>query len=135
MSLIPASTDLSTTVTLTTYPSKTYYVNRDTGRVVTIIDELAAMRQAVEKILWTERYHWLVYDWNYGIELIDLVGKDINYVTSEFKRRVSEALLQDDRVESVTDFVFTQTEADNLTCTFNVNTTHGIVSVVTGVGI
>ncbi|SFM40691.1 DUF2634 domain-containing protein [Pelosinus propionicus] len=133
MGLTPTSTDLSTTITVTTYPTKTYYVNRDTGRVVTTVDELAAMKQAVKKILWTERYHWLIYTWNYGIELNDLVGKDLNYVTSEFKRRVSEALLQDDRVESVTDFVFTQTEADNLTCTFNVNTTYGTVSTTTEV--
>ena len=45
---------------------------------------------------------------NYGIEIKDLIGKPISYVCAVIKGRIEEALLIDDRVESVTDFVITK---------------------------
>ncbi|MDR3561677.1 MAG: DUF2634 domain-containing protein [Negativicutes bacterium] len=127
MSLIPTSIPggLDTAVNITTYPSYTYFVNRDTGRIVGMIDTGDAMLQAIVKILWTERYFWMIYSWNYGIEINSLVGKDPGYTTSEAKRRITEALIADDRVNSVTDFVFYQAEEDDMTVTFNVNTIYG----------
>lgn len=135
MALTPTApaVSLDTSVTITTYPTKTYYVNKATGRIVSMVDELDAMQQAVVKILGTERYAWLIYDWNYAIELSNLVGQSPSYVTSEIKRRISDALLADDRVSSVTDFVFYQTDSDDITVTFNVNTIYGTIPITAGV--
>ena len=44
--------------------------------------------------------------WNYGIELLDLFGEPVTYVCPELKRRISEALLQDDRIKQVDNFEF-----------------------------
>ena len=56
------------------------------------------------KIINTERYEYEIYSWDYGIELQDLFGKPITYCMSEIKDRITEALLADDRIESVDDF-------------------------------
>lgn len=70
----------------------------------TFDDKLTAVRQAAYKILNTERYKHVIYSWNYGAELQDLFGKPIPYVLSEIPRRITEALVQDDRINAVTDY-------------------------------
>ena len=89
-----------------TMPSLTWRINEEKAEVRGETDELDAMRQAVSKILQTERYRYAVYDWNYGVELEDLYGKNVSYVIPELKRRIEDALLADDRVTAVTDFSF-----------------------------
>lgn len=69
-------------------------------------DELEAMKQAIYKILNTERYQYIIYSWNYGIETVDLFGEPITYVYLELKRRIKEALTQDSRIVSVDAFSF-----------------------------
>ena len=90
-----------------TMPSLTWKINEEKAEVRGETNELDAMRQAVSKILQTERYRYAVYDWNYGVELEDLYGKNVSYVIPELKRRIEDALLADDRVTAVTDFSFT----------------------------
>lgn len=92
------------------------------------IDRLEAMRQAIDKILHTERYRFLIYDWNYGMELEELFGKNVTYVIPELKRRIEDALLADDRITAVTDFSFAQ-EKGSLTATFLVHTIFGEVTM------
>lgn len=91
------------------------------------IDALEAMRQAIDKILHTERYRFLIYDWNYGMELEELFGKNVTYVIPELKRRIEDALLADDRITAVTDFSFMQ-EKGSLTATFLVHTIFGEIT-------
>ena len=81
-----------------TMPSLTWRINEEKAEVRGETDELDAMRQAVSKILQTARYRYAVYDWNYGVELEDLYGKNVSYVIPELKRRIEDALLADDRV-------------------------------------
>lgn len=66
-------------------------------------DGLEAVKQAVYKIFHTERFAHLIYDGSYGFEKRGLIGKDPMFVQSEIRRRVQEALLQDDRITSVED--------------------------------
>lgn len=61
-------------------------------------DGREAMEQVIYKILNTERYRYVVYSWNYGIELMDLFGMPADYVCPVLEKRISEALLQDDRI-------------------------------------
>ena len=81
----------------------------------------------VSKILQTERYRYAVYDWNYGVELENLYGKNVSYVIPELKRRIEDALLADDRVTAVTDFSFRE-EKDSVTAAFTVYTIFGEVT-------
>ena len=70
------------------------------------VDGIEAMEQAVYKILSTERYRYLIYSWNYGIELEDLFGQPVSYACPELERRIREALIWDGRIEEVGDFKF-----------------------------
>ena len=42
--------------------------------------------KVVFNILNTERYQYIIYSWNYGIELIDLYGQPVSYVIPELKK-------------------------------------------------
>lgn len=108
-------------------PSLTWKINEERAEVRGNIDEREAMEQAVYKILETERYRYAIYDWNYGIELEDLYGKNVTYVIPELKKRIEEALLADDRVTAVTDFSFRQ-EKGSVTTDFVVHTIFGEVT-------
>ena len=99
-------------------PSLTWKIDREEGQVRGALDEAEAMRQAVE------RYRFVIYDWNYGMELDDLIGKNASFVIPELKRRIEDALLADDRVTAVTDFHFSQ-EMDSVAADFLVHTIFG----------
>ena len=88
-------------------------------------DDYEAMIQAVYKILNTERYEHIIYSWDYGIELYNLFGKPTDYVCLELQRRISEALLQDDRITSVTDFEFDTSIRKTVQVKFTVHTIYG----------
>lgn len=89
-----------------TLPSKTYKLIKDKNRIVGYIDEIEALKQAIFLILSIERYDYLIYSWNYGVEFNDLIGQSTDYVMPEIKRRITEALMQDDRINSVDNFEF-----------------------------
>ena len=89
-----------------TQPSLTYKMETQPSHVRGYADGLEAVRQAVYKIIMTERYQYIMYSWNYGVELASLFGEPVTYVCPELKRRISEALLWDDRIQSVDGFAF-----------------------------
>ena len=79
--------------------SFTYKMQSKENLIRGYIDGLEAVKQSIFKIIMTERYQYIMYSWNYGIELVDLFGEPISYVCPELKRRISEALLWDDRIK------------------------------------
>ena len=95
-----------------------------TGTIAGFVDGIDAMKQAIYLILNTERYAYIVYSWNYGVELADLIGKPIPFVMSEAKRRITEALMQDTRIKGVSDFAF-ESQGSALQVTFTVHTIFG----------
>lgn len=107
-------------------PSLTWKINEERAEVRGTADELVAMKQAIHKILQTERYRYAIYDWNYGVELEELYGQNMTFVIPELKRRIEEALLADDRVTAVTDFSFAQGK-ESVTAAFRVHTIFGEV--------
>lgn len=105
--------------------SKTYNLNFKTNRIIGTCDGLDAIKQSVYMILNIERYNYAIYSWNYGIELKDLIGTDIDYCISEIEERIIEALIQDDRILDVTDFEFEIIRKGTIKVTFKVITTKG----------
>lgn len=92
-------------------PTYTYKMNLERYRVQGNVDDHDAMTQVIYKILNTERYVYnKVYSDNYGVELRDLIGKDINYVVAEIPRLFKEALCWDQRITDVKDFEFERTK-------------------------
>lgn len=106
-------------------PSRTFEMNVSDETVRGHTDELEAMKQAVFKILQTERYRNLIYSGDYGVELADLFGQPASYVQPELERRITEALLQDERILSVGDFEFSSKRKGELLATFTVKTVFG----------
>lgn len=87
-------------------PTKTYKIDFEKGKVIGFCDDIEALKQSIQLILNTERYEHLIYSWNYGSELKGIIGRDKDIAESEFKRRISEALIQDERINSVNNFIF-----------------------------
>lgn len=105
-------------------PSFTYQLDMEKNCMAGKCDGVLAMKQAIYKILNTERYENHIYSWNYGIELKSLYGKPTSYVIPELKRRIQEALLQDDRIDSVDGFSF-ETNQEKILAKFTVHTNLG----------
>ncbi|MFC4101719.1 DUF2634 domain-containing protein [Paenibacillus xanthanilyticus] len=101
-------------------PSRTYGFDFTAGEFIPrMIDGDEAIRQFVHKAIVTARYRHVIYDGAYGCELDDLLGQDIppELARSEIKRVVREALIYDERVADVTDFVI-ERERDQLRIVF-----------------
>ena len=116
-SIIPVPVKIKETV----QPSKTFALDLEKQRICSMTEGLDAVKQAVYCILNTERYRYLIYSWNYGVELDALYGRPIPYVKTELKRRITEALTQDDRIRDVGAFLFGQSEG-KLSVAFTVYT-------------
>lgn len=124
--MIPSTnTILSTDLEVERQPSKNYKMHLEQNIINGFCDELEAMQQVIYKILNTERYQYIIYSWNYGIELLDLYGEPVTYVCPELQRRITEALVQDDRIESVDNFEFDISEKRTVKAKFTVRTIFG----------
>ncbi len=108
-------------------PSLTYKMDMDGRTIRGHTDGLKAVKQAIYKILMTERYQYIMYSWNYGIELLDLYGEPVTYVCPELKRRITEALLCDDRILGVDSFEFEFPQKGTVFTTFTAHTIFGDV--------
>ena len=97
-----------------------------------MVDELESLRQAIYLILSTERYAHLIYSWNYGVELVELIGQPKEYALPEIKRCITEALLQDDRITAVDGFEF-ETGKKTVHVIFTVHSIFGDLEVETDV--
>lgn len=111
-------------------PSYTYRLDYGgDGQIRGYTDGIEAVKQAIYKIINTERYEYIIYSWNYGIELADLFGEPIPYVYAELQRRIQEALLYDDRITDVYDFTFSNDGGD-VFAEFSVDTIYGTINNV-----
>lgn len=109
-----------------TYPNKTYKMEIDADRVYgTVTSDLEAVEQAVYKILNTERYQYIIYSWDYGVELAELFGKPMPFVLPEIPRRIKEALTADDRITDVTNFDLSYDRRGSVLAKFTVITIYG----------
>lgn len=126
--------DLRQDFTFSIRPSRTFQMHDATKTISGIIDEVEAIKQAVFLILNMERYEWLIYSWNYGVELHGLIGQPIDFCIAEIERRIREALLQDDRITAVENFKFEVNKKKVLT-TFTVVSIFGSIDTETEVEI
>ena len=109
-------------------PGYTHKLIIDRDRIKGMTDKAEALMQAVYLILNIERYRYSIYSSRYGSELADLIGMPKDYAMSEFKRRVYEALIQDDRITAVDSWEF-ETSWRWVTAFFIVHTIYGDIEV------
>lgn len=105
-------------------PSLTWHLDFDKGRIVGKTDGLEAIKQAVIKVFQTDRFWYDVYSFDYGHELTLLLGSSPEFVQSEATRMIQEALLPDDRIDSVEN-VEAEIKGDQITIRFTVVTVYG----------
>lgn len=118
---------------LTEVPTRTYKVVN--GRVAGFIDGQDAMRQAIEKVLLTERFAFDIYSDSYGVEYTDLIGEHIDLAKAEVERLITEAIIVDDRVLSIENFKIVEETKTALTVNFEVSTVFGTLFISEGVTI
>ena len=138
MGLLPdtSNSDLGQALPTYTDTSNTYKMQVDADRVKgNVRTNLEAVQQAIYKALNTERRAFAIYSWNYGIELKDLFGKPVPYCMAEIPRRIEEALLVDDRIESVEDFELSHNGAGEILCKFKAVTIYGDLILEKKVGV
>lgn len=118
--------DPELSVVNTRQTSKTYKITDN--KIQGTVDKLSALEQAIYKILNTEKYEFPIYSFQYGIELESLIGKDPIYVKAELKRRIQECLLEDERIQSVENFIYS-ISGDEIICTFDVSSIYGELAI------
>lgn len=116
-------------------PSRTYHLDLDRKRVTSMIDGSDAIIQAVKKILNTERYAYVIYSSQYGVELDRLIGQEYDFIISDIKRTLTEALLMDNRIISLENFEMEKTGLDTMEVNFLVNSIEGEINFSTEVKI
>ncbi|WP_054198854.1 DUF2634 domain-containing protein [Clostridium baratii] len=113
----------------TVQSSKTYKIDSFNGRITRKIDELEAIKQAIFKILQTERFENVIYDDSYGVELVGLIGKPKEFVKSDIERIIKEALLVDERILGIENFNIVDENKDILKIEFKVNSIYGDIKL------
>lgn len=111
---------------IVTEPDRTYKIDTKTGRITGYIDGLDAVKQAVFKILQTERFIHSIYSSNFGSE-----GIRSNSITPELETWIRDALTQDDRIEEIEDFRISS-NGDSANVSFTVVSIYGNFPVSTG---
>lgn len=109
-------------------PGYTHKLLIERNRVSGMTDLRDALFQAIYLILNVERYAYPIYSRRYGVEMADLIGKPKDYAMSELKRRITEALIQDDRIRAVDDWSF-ETGRKSVLARFKVYTIYGDLEV------
>lgn len=123
MPVLPQGMELSTPITTQRQPSRTWYINKETNQIEGEADGLAAVRQAVEIILNCERFRWQIYQPYSGVEW-DIIGLDPGYAATMLLRRVTDALMVDDRVRGISNYQYS-VEGNVLTASMTIETVYG----------
>ncbi|MBP5781521.1 MAG: DUF2634 domain-containing protein [Clostridia bacterium] len=127
-SFLPQSDDLTAVRQISSQPGYTYKADIESHRIRGYVDGVDALRQTIFHILSVQRYRYPIYSFNYGVELEDLVGMPPDYVMSVIKQRISDALLQDDRIEYIDEWDFIR-RGNSITVTFTVHSIYGDMTV------
>ena len=126
--MIPSTSGfLKTDLVVEEQPTYTHRMDLQKNCVRGYTDQLEAMEQAIYKMLLTERYQYIMYSGNYGIETLDLYGQPISYICPELERRIKETLLWDNRIKSVDNFEFDTSKKGEIKVIFTATTIFGDV--------
>lgn len=92
-------------------PIQTHKMHIDDQRVQGhVVDEIEALKQMCYKCVNTEKGHYIIYP-TFGLQKKDLFFKPKLFAYVKLKHRIREALMHDDRVRDVIDFVYHKEES------------------------
>ena len=111
------------------YPSFTYNTNFFSETTAGDIDGLKALEQAIYHRFFTERYSYAIYDFNYGTELEQYIGKPFSFLEATIENTLKDSLSQDDRITDVKVTNAQKIDIDAALVDFDVYTNMGIISM------
>lgn len=112
-------------------PTKTYFLDLDNGRIISTVDGIEAVKQAVRKAIITARYKNLIYDSDYGSEINDMIYDEDatpELIETALPELIKDSLSQDTRILDVYDFEF-KFEDDKAYISFFVDTIFGKIDI------
>lgn len=127
--MLPDNDGLVADFEIAELPSRTFLLNFETGRIEEEITGKDAVKQAVYIIMSVERYSALCHNFNFGIELKNLLGKHPRIVRAKLPRVIREALMQDDRILSVQNFLI-KVHKDEIYCDCDIISKEGDFKLV-----
>ena len=127
--MLPAGLDIKN-LEVVKQPSLQHKMNLNDSFIAGKCDGKEGLKQAVYKILSTERYENVIYSRKYGVEFKDLFGQPVKTVIAPIESRIKEALLQDDRITDVDGFIFDTSQKHKVSVTFTVHTELGDFEVL-----
>ena len=132
--MLPAGLDIKN-LEVVKQPSLQHKMNLNDSFIAGKCDGKEGLKQAVYKILSTERYENVIYSRNYGVEFKDLFGQPVKTVIATIESRIKEALLQDDRITDVDGFIFDTSQKHKVSVTFTVHSELGDFEVLKEVAV
>lgn len=108
-----------------------YGVNFETGELTgEIVEENEAIKVWIYFALHTPRYRYLIYSWDYGNELEDLVGQSYpqEFLNTEVQSLVEDCLFVNENITGLSDFEV-ECINDKLKISFTANTIYGEVDI------
>lgn len=110
--------------------TNTYCIDFVNGRISGMVDGLEAVKQAITKILLTERFKNLIYSDEYGCEIKDTLmsaGYTDEFLEVVIPALIEEALMVDERIFAVRNFEikFAEHTIDGTLIKFDVSTIYG----------
>lgn len=109
--------------------TRTYKVDNYNKRIIGTTDGQSAIEQAIMKNFDTERYTYVIYSKNYGIELEKYIGKDFDYIQADLQRTLEDCLLADSRIYAISNLQFTQEGLDYISITLDLQTKSGVLPI------
>lgn len=127
--MIPSNRNLIVTQIGQNEVTRTYKVDSYNKRIIGTTDGQPAIEQAILKNFDTERFAYVIYSKNYGIELEKYIGKDYDFIRSDLQRAIEECLLVDARIYSINNLQFTQEGLDYMSITLDLQTESGVLPI------
>lgn len=109
------------------FRSKDYKLVGD--RIVGYTDDIDALKQAINFIIGIEKEKFITMHNKTGVELRDKFGMDMKLARFEIGDTIKEGLLQDDRIDDVTEISVENTERGTLSIKMLVSTSIGSIDV------
>lgn len=123
---IKANIETTGELELSYYPkSQVEFITTVTNRIIGYADGLEALKQAIYHILSTERYAYIIYDNNYGVEFEQYIGKDLEYIQATIEQTLKEALTYDLRITDVIVNAINKIDLNTVSINFTINSIYG----------
>ncbi|MBC8580005.1 DUF2634 domain-containing protein [Zhenhengia yiwuensis] len=131
MNLFPFLKETEQNLLITPKLHKEYDFDFSNGQLTgKVLEGKEALKVWIYKTLLTKRYKHIIYSWDYGQDLEEIIGQgyEKGLIRSEVERRIKDCLLIHPHIKECNSFNITL-QQDKLNVDFIVNTIYGEVDI------